>query len=111
MSEWPTALRVNAFVRHVENHGGQAMILARGDGESGMILLLTIDRDRIPRLFERERTLEGTAKMVRRKPDLVVESDLTDYWQRRRRTDPDLWVVEAIVAGGERLAAETLWVD
>ncbi len=111
MSDWPTGLRVNAFVRAVETAGGQAMILARGDRDSGIVLLLAIDRDGTARLFERERTLDGVGTIVRRKPEATGEGELTDYWQQRRRSDPDLWVVEGIVAGVERLAAETLWAN
>ena len=111
MSNWPTALRVNAFVRTVENAGGSAAVLARGDRDSGIVLLLAIDRDGTARLFERERDLDGRTRIVRRKPDLVAERDLTPYWQERRARDPDLWVVEAIVAAAEPLAAETLWAD
>lgn len=111
MSDWPTALRVNAFVRGVDNAGGSATVLARGDRESGIVLLLAIDRDGTTRLYERERDLDGRTRIVRRKPDLSGEAALTGYWQDRRRTDPDLWVVEAIVAAAEPLAAETLWPD
>ncbi|KQM96407.1 DUF1491 family protein [Sphingomonas sp. Leaf25] len=111
MSDWPTTLRVNAFCRVVEAAGGQAMVLARGDRESGIVLLLTIDSDGSARVFERERDLDGISRIVRRKADVVSEALLGDYWRDRRRADPDLWVVEAIVAGGERLGAETLWAD
>ena len=111
MSDWPTALRVNAFCRVVEAAGGQAMVLARGDRESGVVLLLTLDSAGDAALFERERDLDGVSRIVRRRADMVSEGALNDYWRGRRRNDPDLWVVEAIVAGGERLGAETLWAD
>jgi hypothetical protein len=111
MNDWPTALRVNAFVRAVETAGGSAAVLAKGDRDSGMVLLLAIDRDGSASLFERERDLDGRSRIVRRKPDMVGEAALTDYWRERRSRDPDLWVVEAIVAAAEPLAAETLWVS
>lgn len=111
MNDWPTALRVNAFTRAVEAAGGSAMVLVRGDRDSGIVLLLAIDRDGTARLLERERDLDGNSRVVHRKPDLVAERDLTPYWQQRRERDPDLWVVEAIVATAEPLAAETLWAD
>ncbi len=110
MSAWPTALGVNAFVRVVEAEGGQATVLARGDRDSGVVLLLAIDRDGRARLFERERDLDGIARIVERKGS-ADEAALTAYWQARRARDPDLWVVEAIVAAAERLGAETLWAD
>ena len=33
---------------------------------------------------------------------------VSDYWQRRRSRDPDLWVVELDIASAERFAAETI---
>lgn len=111
MSDWPTALRVNAFTRAVEQAGGSAMVLAKGDRESGIVLLLAINRDGTARLYERERDLDGRSRIVQRKPDMVGEAALTYYWQGRRARDPDLWVVEAIVAAVEPLAAKTLWAN
>jgi hypothetical protein len=35
-------------------------------------------------------------------------SDLTQYMERRLRSDPDVWFVELDVAQGEQLAAELL---
>ncbi len=111
MSDWPTALRINAFVRAVETAGGSATVLARGDRESGMILLVAIGRDGPPRLYERERMPGEPGRIVRRAAEVTTEHELTDYWQRRRRSDPDLWVIEAMVAAAERLGADTLWAD
>lgn len=111
MNDWPTALRINAFVRAVETAGGSATVLARGDRESGMILLVAVDRDAPPRLYERERMPGEPGRIVRRAAEATAEHELTDYWQRRRRSDPDLWVVEAMVAAAERLGADTLWAD
>jgi len=111
MNDWPTALRINAFTRAVDAAGGSAMILAKGDRDSGIILLLAIDRDGTARLFERERDLDGRSRIIQRKPDMVGEAALTNYWEGRRARDPDLWVIEAIVAAVEPLAAETLWAN
>jgi hypothetical protein len=33
---------------------------------------------------------------------------VSDYWQRRRSRDPDLWVLELDIAAAERFAAETI---
>lgn len=111
MNRWPTSLRVNAFVRAVDHAGGQAMVLARGDRDAGMVLLLVLDRDCPPRLFEHGFTMNGGRGITQLAPDAADESELTAYWRRRRERDPDLWVVEAIVADAERLGAETLWAD
>ena len=36
---------------------------------------------------------------------------VAEYWTKRRRNDPDLWVVELDIAQGERFAAETMLGD
>jgi hypothetical protein len=36
------------------------------------------------------------------------ETEIYDYWRRRRARDPDLWVIELDIAQAERFAAETM---
>jgi len=36
------------------------------------------------------------------------DTEISDYISRRKRADPDLWLVELDIAEGERFAAETL---
>jgi len=100
--------RVKALLRRVHDSGGSAMVLARGDATSGAILVVTLDRGRNPRFHERGL---GTAGLVVSGPADADESAASEYWQRRRRSDPDLWVVELDIADGERFAAETIASD
>lgn len=105
----PTHLLASALVRRVNQAGGSAMVLAKGHAEAGAILVLTLDRGADPRFFERGMGQSGTAQLIPSGPESFTDSQaVTDYWQRRRRNDPDLWVIEVDVAQAERFVAETI---
>ncbi|MCC2977660.1 DUF1491 family protein [Sphingomonas sp. PL-96] len=107
----PTGLAVNALVRLVDQAGGSAMVLARGDRDSGSVLLVAEHRGGPPQLFERGYAPDGRQAVVQVGPSQGDPQMILDYWQRRRRSDPDLWVVEVNVADAQRLAAETIYAD
>ena len=105
----PTHLLASALVRRVSQAGGSAMVLAKGDQQAGAILVLTLDRGADPRFFERGMGQNGAVQLIASGPDGFADSlAVADYWQRRRRSDPDLWVIEVDVAGAERFVAETI---
>ena len=100
---------VQALIRRVNAQGGSAMVLARGDAEAGAVLILALERGENPRFFERGIGPEGVPALVRSGPLQPEDpSEITDYWQRRRHRDPDLWVLELDTAEAERFAAETI---
>ncbi|MFV0624185.1 DUF1491 family protein [Sphingomonas sp. ac-8] len=107
----PTGIAVSALVRLVDQAGGSAMVLARGDRDSGSVLLLVEERGAPTRLFERGFDRKGRRGVVAVGPQDGDPLAILDYWQRRRRSDPDLWVVEVCVAEAQRLAAETIFAD
>lgn len=100
-----TEFRVGALLRRVHHAGGSAMVMARGDAISGAILVLALDRGASPAFWER--AFDGTG-VTRCGPSNPDPQDVDDYWRRRRRNDPDLWVIELDIAGAERFAAETI---
>ncbi|CAN5167515.1 DUF1491 family protein [soil metagenome] len=105
----PSKLLVSALVRRVEQAGGFAMILSRGEDMGGVVLVHTLEKGRFSGFFERQVDFEGRAVMVRTGP--ADDSDplaVMDYVERRRRNDPDLWVVELDILDAERFAAETI---
>lgn len=106
MTRLTSAMRVSALVRRVHQAGGSAMVLAKGDPTGGAILVLLLDRGEGPRF--RERGLGEDGRLIESGPAATDLQAATDYWQRRRARDPDLWVVEVDVAGGDRLADETI---
>lgn len=100
---------VSALIRRVEQAGGTAAVIARGDATAGAILLVCAERGRVERLLERVSDLDGGSRWVRCGPeDIENEQQISEYFDRRRRNDPDLWVVELTVAQAERFAAETI---
>jgi hypothetical protein len=105
----PSATLVSALVRRVEQAGGFAMILARGEDMGGVVLVQTLEKGRFSGFFERHLDFDGRATLVRTGP--AADSDplsLMEYVDRRRRNDPDLWVVELDIPDAERFAAETI---
>lgn len=87
----PTRLIVDTMVRAAQAAGGFAMILARGDAHGGMILVQCRDRDTPGPLLERQ--FDGDWVPVGPAADSAPDA-MQDYLDRRRRIDPDLWVIE-----------------
>ena len=70
-------------------------VLARGDATAGAILLLIVERGVVRRLLERALGPDGNYVWVASGPKSIDDPGLlADYLARRRRADPDLWVVE-----------------
>jgi hypothetical protein len=97
-----------AMIRRVHDAGGSAAVLARGDAMSGALLVLGRDRDGTARFWERGIGASGAPAINPVGPGESSEDALDDYWRRRRRSDPDLWVVELSIASPERFVAETM---
>jgi len=109
MARVTSAVLASALVRRVNQEGGSAAVLAKGDATSGGILLVMYDRGANPRFFERGVGPAGEPALLASGPAaLADEQAVTDYWQRRRRNDSDLWVIELDIAQAERFAAETM---
>ena len=104
----PTHLQVGALLRRVNDAGGMAMVLARGDAQAGSILFVTAEKGRNHRVFERGFAPDGRTALVETGPRGADEATLAGYWQRRRAVDPDIWVIELDIAQAERFAAETI---
>ncbi len=102
----PTQVLVSAMLRRVNDAGGFAAVLAKGDPQAGAVLVIALERDGSARLLERGIGPDGRRRLLDSTPD-----DPTAYWMRRRQRDPDLWVVELDIADSQRFAAETIGVD
>lgn len=88
------------------------MVLAKGDPTAGAILLLLLDKGENPRFVERGIGPDGNPALIPSGPREVGDAQtVSDYWQRRRSRDSDLWVVELDIAAGERFAAETMGLN
>ena len=104
-----SAMLVGALRRRVAAAGGFATILVRGDDISGVILVQTLEKGQETGLFERVSNFSGGHALTRCGPDPQEGAQaMVHYVERRRRSDPDLWVIELDIPEAERFAAETI---
>lgn len=90
-----SATLVAALRRRCEADGGNAMVLARGDDISGAVLLMLTRHGVFDRLIERGPAPDGGYRWVQAGPDASDDAAAVDaYLARRRKFDPDIWVVE-----------------
>ena len=102
----PAHLEVAAIRRLAESQGGFATVLARGERDAGTVAIVIIDRDKPAAIYERMPQMDGTRSFVRTKSeDTENKSEFSEYLDRRRLRDPDLWLIEVDVADEERLIA------
>ena len=104
MSRLPTGLLVSSLLRRVNDAGGFAVVRARGDETAGAVLAIVDDV-----LLERGLDARGESALIESAPKPGEAVD--DYWARRRRNDPDLWVIELDIPQAKRLVAETFLQD
>ena len=95
-------LIVSALIRRVEAAGGSAMVLAKGDATAGALLVQLADRGVVGALLERMPGIEGYNWN-----EVGPREGRDDYLARRRRADPDLWVVELDCAEARAIVEET----
>lgn len=104
-----THMLVGALIRRVQNEGGFATVLHRGDPISGVILLQFLAKGQENGLFERISDYAGGYRIATCGPSKNEEPHaVAEYVARRRKSDPDLWLIELDIADAERLAAESL---
>jgi hypothetical protein len=96
-----------ALIRKAEGAGGFGAVLAKGDATAGSILLIILEKGGNPRLFERLLKPDGLYAWEE-SGSVRIENDreVPEFIARRRRFDPDLWVLELDVPSAERFAAE-----
>lgn len=103
MTRLPAHLEVSGLIRLVESQGGTAMVLAKGERDAGTILIVTMCRGEDVRLFERMPQMDGTRPFLATKSqDPEKPEEFSEYLDRRRRQDPDIWIVEVDIANAER---------
>lgn len=95
---------VSALIRRAEEAGGSGMVLAKGDATAGALLIQLAERGQPGPLLERRLDPEGRYRWEPTGPD--AEDERGDYIARRRRGDPDLWVIELDIADAMALVEE-----
>ena len=104
----PARLEASSLVRRAEIAGGSGMVIARGDGDRGSIVQLIAHRGQHVACLERQLGESGRYAWQTTGPaGGASESEVTDWAQKRRRFDPDTWLIELDVPLTERFIAET----
>jgi hypothetical protein len=102
VSRIPARLFVAAVIRAAEAKGGFATLLARGDERGGMLLIQCSDRGVPGPLLERQFDGQWHAVGPSAKDGAAAQQD---YVQRRRRVDPDLWLIELDIPDAPQFVA------
>ena len=99
---------VATLVRRVQDAGGAAVIVAKGNTSAGAILLICLEKGRLTAHRERVLSPSGGYRWEAIGPTRDSDRAAAQEWiDRRRQRDPDLWIVELDIANAERFAAET----
>jgi hypothetical protein len=102
-----TSVLVSALVRRAEGEGGFAAVLAKGDPTAGSVLVILAERGRNGRILERLLQVDGSYLWQETGSQAIENKEETaSLLERRRKHDPDLWILELDVPSLERFAAE-----
>lgn len=99
----PAHLEVAGMLRAVDQAGGFACVIKKGEHDAGSILVICAENGANRRLLERMPAIDGTRKWVEiRKEDAENKDIFNTYLDRRVAQDPELWIIELDIANGER---------
>ena len=101
-----SSVMVSALIRRAETEGGFGTVLAKGDPTAGAVAVVLLEKGGNPRLFERLLQPDGGYAWEESPQGPSTGGDIDARLARRRRSDPDLWIVELDIASAERFAAE-----
>ncbi|SHN62097.1 DUF1491 family protein [Erythrobacter sanguineus] len=103
----PAHLEAGAILRLAESQGGFGTVLAKGERDAGTVLVVTTYRGEASTLYERMPALDGSRSFVATKnEDPENRQEFSEYLTRRRRQDPDIWLIEVDIANAERFIAQ-----
>src|SRR5579863_97268 len=104
----PAALEVSALTRQVSAAGGFAMVLAKGEPDSGSILVVIMENGANSRVYERMPQADGSRGWhLAKREDRLKPREFSDYLARRHEQDGDLWLIELDIPQGERFIGLT----
>lgn len=96
-------MEVGALLRRVQQEGGFATVLARGEADAGTLLVVLADRGAPPRAFERMPQMDGSRAWILSRSASPDDPHAFAQWlDRRRAQDQDLWIIELDIPEGER---------
>jgi hypothetical protein len=90
-----TGIWIKALIRRCDLAAVAVAVVARGDGDSGAILIKLNGREEGCSVLTQARGPNGELLWMRATgAGPVAEADADSYIVRQRRRDPDLWIVE-----------------
>lgn len=104
----PAKLEATALMRQVQEAGGFATIIKRGDKDRGALILIVAERGKPKAMIERRMGPDFdycwtvVARADEAQPDKFREST-----KKLIQFDPDCWLIELDIADAERFVAET----
>jgi hypothetical protein len=102
-----SSVLVNALIRRAESRGGFAAVLAKGDPTAGSVMLILAEKGRKVGILERLLQPDGRYRWEGVGEQALANTEETEkFLARRRRYDPDIWLIELDIAFAERFAAE-----
>lgn len=100
----PAHVEVGGLIRATAARGGFGTVLAKGEPDSGTLLVICCERGTQARAYERLPQVDGTRQWVlARTQDPENPQDFAEFCNRRRAQDRDLWILELDVANAEQL--------
>lgn len=92
---------VSSLLRRAEGVGGFGALLAKGDATAGAVMVIVAERGVRRMLLERLLQPDGTYTWQDNGRAGVDDGEFGELLARRRRNDPDLWLVELDVADAD----------
>ena len=102
-----SSVLATALMRRAQAEGGFAAVLAKGDSTAGAILVILTEKGANPRFLER--LLQPDGRYSWQDAGLKAAAnpeEVQKFLDRRRKFDPDLWLIELDIPSAERFAAE-----
>jgi hypothetical protein len=106
MGRLASSVLVGALLRRAEQEGGFGAVLAKGDPTAGAIAVILAEKGRKACFLERLLQPDGRYSWQSARQETENEEEFKSFLERRRRFDPDLWILELDIASAERFAAE-----
>ena len=102
-----SSVLVHALLRLAGRDGGFGAVLASGDANAGAITVILAERGERRLILERLVRPDGRyAWQEVGNRAAANEEEYRKFLERRRRFDPDLWLIELDVPSAERFADE-----
>ena len=101
-----SSVLVSALLRRAQDEGGNGAVLAKGDATAGAIAVILAEKGRKARFLERLLRPDGLYSWEESRQEVENEEEFRSFLERRRKYDPDLWILELDIASAERFAAE-----